>query len=775
MSLIYKNKNGELKKVAGYLTQRVNARWFLCARVFEDGQEYYDVPENQTKDYFTNISPFSIYSFGFDEPNTTTTPKLRFKGQIYDIEDLTAMVPQQLGIGQLKGVYQMFTQESESDKTIYFIGDMHRDYDNIESLVGKTIQLGMNGIIEANRVIFTVENPETYLPYRTNLREFNIAAYLPIVVPNFGSLDRTLKVAIEFGDTVYNLYNTIYGASEPITIGDLMSTARYSQEIGFVFDFNATFFENSDITGFLIVTPAIIAKQLDQIIEDSDTIVTDISDDGTKVNIHLAAPIVQQLNRAIVKPIVAQPTTKLLAIDNINMQSFIGLGDGLEFDNNTIKLTPAAPFVSYNAAQTLTPEQQAQARANIGAGTSDETIVIKYSDFIPGTEETKTDSWLAKKTGGSIAIGVDNDTVTNTIKFQSNVTTISSKQKQSGGNETSFLISPGAMTSTMSGKGKTAQFTINPNFAFLAVGTEGDSLIVELSKEGGFTLNEKRILTVDDIIPETQGTSVTVDGKPQTVWESNVKLDKKVTANGITSTFNNNGSTVSISVQTQTTGSVLGMSENSVQIGMDNGSNSSTIQILPTSIDLDSTSVTKNGVEIATIDKIPTKTSSLTNDSGFITVNSVPTKTSQLTNDSGFITSSAIPTALSELSQDETHRLVTDTEKASWNNKLNSQNEVNDGVSNIDMGVSGAQLSLQYSYLDKTTMFDIANDYVRSTSPIYITDVSDDNKVATLHDLSDVVHKTGNEDVGGTKNFTGILQVNGGTISYDSASSTFII
>lgn len=37
---------------------------------------------------------------------------------------------------------------------------------------------------------------------------------------------------------------------------------------------------------------------------------------------------------------------------------------------------------------------------------------------------------------------------------------------------------------------------------------------------------------------------------------------------------------------------------------------------------------------------IPTKTSDLTNDSGFITAASVPTRTSDLTNDSGFITAS---------------------------------------------------------------------------------------------------------------------------------------
>ena len=60
----------------------------------------------------------------------------------------------------------------------------------------------------------------------------------------------------------------------------------------------------------------------------------------------------------------------------------------------------------------------------------------------------------------------------------------------------------------------------------------------------------------------------------------------------------------------------------------------------------------------ADIPAIPTKTSQLTNDSGFITssdIPTVPTRTSQLTNDSGFITASdipAIPTKVSQLTND---------------------------------------------------------------------------------------------------------------------------
>lgn len=55
---------------------------------------------------------------------------------------------------------------------------------------------------------------------------------------------------------------------------------------------------------------------------------------------------------------------------------------------------------------------------------------------------------------------------------------------------------------------------------------------------------------------------------------------------------------------------------------------------------------------------VPTKTSDLTNDSGFITANDipaaqdVPTKTSELTNDSGFITSASLPTKTSDLTND---------------------------------------------------------------------------------------------------------------------------
>ena len=66
----------------------------------------------------------------------------------------------------------------------------------------------------------------------------------------------------------------------------------------------------------------------------------------------------------------------------------------------------------------------------------------------------------------------------------------------------------------------------------------------------------------------------------------------------------------------------------------------------------------------------------------------VPTKVSAFENDKGYLTehqslagyakSSDIPTTLSQLSQDSTHRIVTDTEKATWNAKSNFSGSYND-------------------------------------------------------------------------------------------------
>lgn len=141
MSVYYKGLDGQVRKMAGHLTQRVNSRWFKCTRVVENGQEYYVVPDNDTENYFNTIAPFTIYNFGFEQPNTTTSPKLRYKQLEFNIRDLSNKVDQSVGIGQMKGVFSMFTQELENaNRVIYFIGDLHKDYGILNATA--TIQEG---------------------------------------------------------------------------------------------------------------------------------------------------------------------------------------------------------------------------------------------------------------------------------------------------------------------------------------------------------------------------------------------------------------------------------------------------------------------------------------------------------------------------------------------------------------------------------------------------------------------------------------------------------
>ena len=116
MSVYTKNNEGKVTKIAGMITQRLNTRWFLCARSLEDGIEYYTVPADAQL-YFKNIDAFTIYSFGFNEPNTTLNPKLRYGNTVLDIRDFTNEGGG-LVIGQLSGVYQMFTQDLNNDPKI---------------------------------------------------------------------------------------------------------------------------------------------------------------------------------------------------------------------------------------------------------------------------------------------------------------------------------------------------------------------------------------------------------------------------------------------------------------------------------------------------------------------------------------------------------------------------------------------------------------------------------------------------------------------------------
>lgn len=114
--------------------------------------------------------------------------------------------------------------------------------------------------------------------------------------------------------------------------------------------------------------------------------------------------------------------------------------------------------------------------------------------------------------------------------------------------------------------------------------------------------------------------------------------------------------------------------------------------------------VQKNGTELTVNNKtvnvtVPTRTSELTNNSGFVTSDSIPTKTSQLTNDSGYITSSDVPTKTSQLTNDS--NFVSDANYVHTDNNFTTQEK--DKLNGIE---SGAEVNVQSNWDETDTSSD---------------------------------------------------------------------
>ena len=113
------------------------------------------------------------------------------------------------------------------------------------------------------------------------------------------------------------------------------------------------------------------------------------------------------------------------------------------------------------------------------------------------------------------------------------------------------------------------------------------------------------------------------------------------------------------------------------------------------------------------------------------------------------------------------------------NNKVNKTVTLNGYTAKIDMLDTGAQLTLECSDGTNTNVFDVSSDTTRSSKSLYIGEVAENNKVVTKSELetldSQNVKLTSDQDISGVKNFTGTIKINGGTITYDSATDTFTI
>ena len=131
--------------------------------------------------------------------------------------------------------------------------------------------------------------------------------------------------------------------------------------------------------------------------------------------------------------------------------------------------------------------------------------------------------------------------------------------------------------------------------------------------------------------------------------------------------------------------------------------------------------------------KIPTKTSQLQNDSNYATTSQLPSKTSQLTNDSGFLTSTDISNKANKATTLSGYGITDAYTKTQVDKKVSDL--VNSAPETLD------------------TLNELAS--ALGNDPNFATTVA--NQIGTKANDSDVVHKSGDENIKGVKNFTDIV------------------
>ena len=167
--------------------------------------------------------------------------------------------------------------------------------------------------------------------------------------------------------------------------------------------------------------------------------------------------------------------------------------------------------------------------------------------------------------------------------------------------------------------------------------TENSDILMELTDEGGvkaYSMEAGKITVIRDTVP-TQPIPYTYKVK-QTNASGQFTLVNHFVPNVPVTSVNGQTGAVTIAVPTKTS-----------DLTNDSGF------VTNSAIGKGTLTIQKNGANVATFGanqsdnataniSVPTKTSQLTNDSGFVTSADVPSKTSDLTNDSGFLTKNNI-------------------------------------------------------------------------------------------------------------------------------------
>ena len=122
------------------------------------------------------------------------------------------------------------------------------------------------------------------------------------------------------------------------------------------------------------------AEQLITLLEDTETVVSMLSDDGSKIKLQLSASQVNRIMKALTTPTIAPSETELVAIDDGNSQVLLTIGDGLVIEDGELKSTVGGFDGDFNNLKNVPTASE---------GTKGLIQIASDLDVVAGTNTTK--------------------------------------------------------------------------------------------------------------------------------------------------------------------------------------------------------------------------------------------------------------------------------------------------------------------------------------------------------------------------------------------------
>ena len=289
-------------------------------------------------------------------------------------------------------------------------------------------------------------------------------------------------------------------------------------------------------------------------IKGEDGVVVDADEDGTSVVVHIDGEILEKIN----------------SIENVKLDitTINGLIEDLQ--RETLKIDGILAETNYEMKQNTADIQELQMGAkDLNDYIEDLQIRVKDIEDAESTTLTTNTPQIIKKEGAKIfegGFGISSENGADVVQINNYGTAIS------------------------------------------LLGPDGNNILyLDRTKQVASAFG-KQLATLDDVIA-AGGTKVMVDGKVQETFNADTKADKTEIQNFVemrktegndTAMITNYGKTVSMGVQNQDSGSILGLSSNSLQLSISEGDKESSIQMLPNHVDVDTEDFTWNGYTIAT-------------------------------------------------------------------------------------------------------------------------------------------------------------------------------